>query len=97
MPAITIPARRVLATGGIDAVLSEFNCTLPGIEPICDELMIKQICLDDVAKKANAQMKPFVFEKREEQSWEIIDEIIEAYKERRGQSAYEPVSGTWKR
>ena len=31
----------VLATGGIDAVLSEFNCTLPGIEPICDELMIK--------------------------------------------------------
>ena len=46
--------------------------------------MIKQICLDDVAKKANAQMKPFVFEKREEQSWEIIDEIIEAYKARRG-------------
>ena len=74
----------VLATGGVDAVLSEFNCTLPGIEPICDELMIKQICLDDVAKKANAQMKPFVFEKREEQSWEIIDEIIEAYKARRG-------------
>ena len=37
----------VLATGGIDAVLSEFNCTLPGIEPICEELKIKQICLDD--------------------------------------------------
>ena len=74
----------VLATGGIDAVLSEFNCTLPGIEPICEELMIKQICLDDVAKKANAEMKPFVFEKREEQSQEIIDEIIEAYKARRG-------------
>ena len=52
----------VLATGGIDAVLSEFNCTLPGIEPICDELMIKQIC----------------------QSEEIIDEIVEAYKARRG-------------
>ena len=28
----------VLATGAIDAVLSEFNCTLPGIEPICDSL-----------------------------------------------------------
>ena len=26
----------VLETGAIDAVLSEFNCTLPGIEPICD-------------------------------------------------------------
>ena len=52
----------VLATGGIDAVLSEFNCTLPGIEPICDELKIKQICLDSVAKKANAELKPCVSE-----------------------------------
>ena len=74
----------VLATGGIDAVLSEFNCTFPGIEPICDELMIKQICLDDVAKKANAELKPFKFEEREKQSEEIIDEIVEAYKARRG-------------
>lgn len=74
----------VLATGGIDAVLSEFNCTLPGIEPICEELKIKQVCLDDVAKKANAELKPFVFEEREKQSEEIIDEIVEAYKARRG-------------
>ena len=74
----------VLATGGIDAVLSEFNCTLPGIEPICEELKIKQICLDDVAKKANAELKPYVFEEREKQSEAIIDEIIAAYKERRG-------------
>ena len=74
----------VLATGGIDAVLSEFNCTLPGIEPICDELMIKQICREADAKKANAELKPFKFEEREKQSEEIIDEIVEAYKARRG-------------
>ncbi|MBT9775500.1 anaerobic carbon-monoxide dehydrogenase catalytic subunit [Clostridium sp. MCC353] len=75
----------ILATGGIDAVLSEFNCTLPGIEPICDRLMIKQICLDSVAKKANAEMMEFDFAKREEQSGIIIDKIVAAYKERRGQ------------
>ncbi len=74
----------ILATGAIDAVLSEFNCTLPGIEPICDELKIKQICLDDVAKKANAEYIPFDFENREAQGELIIDKIIEAYKERRG-------------
>ncbi|MGV8907155.1 MAG: anaerobic carbon-monoxide dehydrogenase catalytic subunit [Acetobacterium sp.] len=74
----------ILATGAIDAVLSEFNCTLPGIEPICDELKIKQICLDDVAKKANAELKPFIFEEREVQSEEIIDLILDSYKERRG-------------
>ena len=74
----------VLATGAIDAVLSEFNCTLPGIEPICDELQILQICLDDVAKKANAEYKPFVFATREADSDAIIDEITAAYVKRRG-------------
>ena len=74
----------ILATGAIDAVLSEFNCTLPGIEPICDELMIKQICLDPVAKKANATLKKFVFDDRVNNSNEIIDETVEAYKNRRG-------------
>ncbi|MDD3339644.1 MAG: anaerobic carbon-monoxide dehydrogenase catalytic subunit [Lachnospiraceae bacterium] len=73
----------ILETGAIDAVLSEFNCTLPGIEPICDELMIKQICLDDVAKKANAELMPFDFMHRAAQSEVIIDKIVEAYKERR--------------
>ncbi|WP_394523868.1 anaerobic carbon-monoxide dehydrogenase catalytic subunit [Lacrimispora sp. JR3] len=74
----------VLATGAIDAVLSEFNCTLPGIEPICDELKIKQICLDDVAKKSNAELMKFDFDHREEQSEKIIDKVISAYQERRG-------------
>ena len=74
----------VLATGAIDAVLSEFNCTLPGIEPICDELMIKQICLDDVAKKANAELMEYTYETREENSDKIIESVIESYKARRG-------------
>lgn len=75
----------ILATGAIDAVLSEFNCTLPGIEPICDELQIKQICLDNVAKKANAELMPYEFENRAEQSEQIIEKVVEAYQERRGQ------------
>lgn len=75
----------VLATGAIDAVLSEFNCTLPGIEPICDQLKIKQICLDDVAKKANAELIPFSYENREEISNRVMDAVIVAYQERREQ------------
>ena len=74
----------VLSCGAIDAVLSEFNCTLPGIETICDELKIKQICLDVVAKKANAEYIPFHYETRQADGDRIIDEIIAAYKERRG-------------
>lgn len=77
----------VLATGAIDAVLSEFNCTLPGIEPICDMLNIKQICLDDVAKKSNAEYMPFVFESRASDSDRIIDAVIASYIARRGEVA----------
>ncbi|MDR2204051.1 MAG: anaerobic carbon-monoxide dehydrogenase catalytic subunit [Nitrososphaerota archaeon] len=73
----------ILATGAIDVVLSEFNCTLPGIESICDSLSIKQICLDSVAKKANAELKEFVFGEKERISNEIISEAIETYKIRR--------------
>jgi carbon-monoxide dehydrogenase catalytic subunit len=73
----------ILATGAIDAVISEFNCTLPGIEPICDELKIQQICVDQVAKKANAVLKEFNYETRAPVVEEIIDLIISSYKERR--------------
>ncbi len=46
----------LLATGAIDMVISEFNCTLSGIEPIAERYKIKLICLDDVAKQSSAQM-----------------------------------------
>ena len=69
----------VLCTGCIDLVLSEFNCTIPGIEPICDALQIPQICLDDVAKKKNAESLPYDFAKKKEISAYIIDQAVKSY------------------
>ncbi|WP_035293303.1 anaerobic carbon-monoxide dehydrogenase catalytic subunit [Clostridium sp. KNHs214] len=74
----------LIATGAIDVVVSEFNCTLPGIEPICEELKVKNICLDDVAKKANAEYVEYSFEEREKISEYIIEESMKSYKERCG-------------
>jgi len=74
----------ILATGAIDAVLTEFNCTLPGIEPICDSLKIKQICIDVIAKKANAELFDFSFDAHAASITRILDEVTAAYKERRG-------------
>ena len=74
----------ILATGAIDVVLSEFNCTLPGIEPICDALFIKQICLDNIAKKANAELKDDKGVDKAVLTSEIIKASIDAYQERRG-------------
>lgn len=73
----------LIATGGIDLILSEFNCTLPGIEPIADEFEVKMICVDDVAKKANADFINYSFEERENISNTIIDEALKIYTKRR--------------
>ena len=73
----------VIATGAIDLILSEFNCTLPGIEPISDEFMVKQICIDSVAKKANAEHITYSFEERETITNHVIDEALKTYTERR--------------
>ncbi|MCL2865143.1 MAG: anaerobic carbon-monoxide dehydrogenase catalytic subunit [Lachnospiraceae bacterium] len=74
----------ILSTGAIDAVITDFNCTLPGIEPICEALQIKQVCIDAVAKKANATLIDFSFDVRKATSENILDEVVAAYKIRRG-------------
>lgn len=73
----------VLLTGCVDLVVSEFNCTLPGIEPICDELNIPQICLDDVAKKANAEYVKYSYKERRDISKRIADAAVKAYGQRK--------------
>lgn len=83
----------ILSTGLIDGVISEFNCTLPGIEPICEELKIHQICLDPLAKKANAKCMPLNTEKLKEDTDTILMEMAEAYKKRRGNVPTRPLPG----
>ncbi len=73
----------LISTGAIDLIVSEFNCTLPGIEPIADEFMVDMICLDDVAKKANSEYINFTMDKDAEISEYIINKGFENYKNRR--------------
>lgn len=73
----------VMATGAIDLVVSEFNCTLPGIEPIADKYKIKMICVDDVAKKENAELVPYDYNDFSAQVDYIISQGAESYKTRR--------------
>ena len=73
----------VLATGGIDLVLSEFNCTIPGLEAVASKFEVTMICIDDVAKKKDAALLKFDMEKVEEISNIIIDAALKSYKKRR--------------
>lgn len=75
----------LLATGGIDLVVSEFNCTLPGIEDICDQFLVKQICLDNVAKKLNAEYIPYDIKEGRAIAEKIIRAAIDSYISRRDQ------------
>lgn len=73
----------LLATGVIDLVVSEFNCTLPGIEPIAEAMQVKMICIDDVAKKANAEYVKVNADNDIETADYIINSAIESYTNRR--------------
>ncbi|WP_234125001.1 anaerobic carbon-monoxide dehydrogenase catalytic subunit [Clostridium hydrogenum] len=73
----------LIATGGIDLIMSEFNCTLPGIEPVADKFEVKMICVDDIAKKKNAELVEYSFEERENITNKIIDEALKSYSNRR--------------
>ncbi|MBE3584623.1 MAG: anaerobic carbon-monoxide dehydrogenase catalytic subunit [Thermoanaerobacter sp.] len=73
----------LLATGGIDLVISEFNCTLPGIEEVCRQYMVAQICLDDVAKKQNAGYLPFDPAGGESIARRVAGAAAESYRRRR--------------
>lgn len=73
----------VLATGGIDLIVSEFNCTIPGLEPVAEQFKVKTICIDDVAKKRNAEYINFNMQNADEISEKIIFEALESYKNRR--------------
>ncbi len=48
----------LLSTGAIDMVISEFNCTFAGIEPIAERYKTKLVCLDDVSKQTTAELLP---------------------------------------
>ncbi|MDS0527791.1 anaerobic carbon-monoxide dehydrogenase catalytic subunit [Clostridium sp. SHJSY1] len=73
----------VLATGGIDLIVSEFNCTIPGLEPIAEKFNVKMLCIDDVAKKRTADFIDFTKINIEDLSERIINEALESYKNRR--------------
>ncbi|MDN5325315.1 MAG: anaerobic carbon-monoxide dehydrogenase catalytic subunit [Moorella sp. (in: firmicutes)] len=73
----------LLATGGIDLVVTEFNCAIPGIEDICEKFRVRQICIDDVAKKRKAEYIPYDFGDSRDFAWKIIDAALASYKDRR--------------
>lgn len=73
----------LIATGGIDLIVSEFNCTLPGIEPIAQEMQTKMICIDDVAKKATAEQLEYSHDNAGAIADYLIASAIESYIERR--------------
>lgn len=75
-------AEALLSTGCVDLVVSEFNCTIPGIEPICDALDIGQICLDSVAKKRNARLIPYRYDGRTALTDTIVSSALDCYARR---------------
>jgi carbon-monoxide dehydrogenase catalytic subunit len=74
----------LVATGLIDAVVSEFNCTFHGLKFVAEKTKTKLICIDDMAYVEGAEYIPWNPENAKEKAREIIKKAIEAFKERKG-------------
>ena len=69
----------VLMTGCVDLVVSEFNCSIPGIEPICEDMGIPMLCLDSVAKKKGARMVGYRTGEQEEAGATILAAAVASF------------------
>ena len=81
----------VLLTGCIDLVVSEFNCSLPGIEPICKDLGISMICLDDAAKKKGSDLISYARTGREDSNIAVLVSAIASYNRRKKADRHNPM------
>ena len=73
----------LLASGLIDAVVSEFNCTFPGLTAIAKHEGAKLIAIDDVALIEGAELISWSPEKAREVARDVIERAIEAFKARK--------------
>ncbi len=71
------------ASGLIDAVVSEFNCTFPGLTKISEKEGINLIAIDDVAFIDGAELLSWSPEKAKEIAKEVLEKAIEAFKVRK--------------
>ncbi|WP_225073048.1 anaerobic carbon-monoxide dehydrogenase catalytic subunit [Desulfuromonas sp. CSMB_57] len=73
----------LLATGAVDMVISEFNCTLSGIEPIAEAKQIKLVCLDDVAKLTSSELLADIPGQERELAQKLTRMAADQYRQRR--------------
>ncbi len=73
----------LLASGLIDAVVSEFNCTFPGLTEIAKGEGAKLVAIDDVALIEGAELVSWSPERAREVAREVIVRAIEAFKRRK--------------
>ncbi len=72
----------LVASGLIDAVVSEFNCTFPGLTDISRRTGTKLVAVDDVAYIEDAILVRWSPEKAREIAKRIVEIAIEAFKNR---------------
>ena len=73
----------LVASGLIDAVVSEFNCTFPGLTQIAKHEGVKLIAIDDVAFIEDAELISWSPEKAEKVAREVVLRAIESFKARK--------------
>ncbi|SMB99077.1 carbon-monoxide dehydrogenase catalytic subunit [Thermanaeromonas toyohensis ToBE] len=78
-----LPQEYYVATGAVDLVMMDMNCSIPGLKTVADHFHTKLVCVDRIVRMAGVEDHvDYVPEKVAEQARQLIKMAIEAYKER---------------
>ncbi len=71
-----------VATGVVDLMILDFNCTIPGLKAMADRFHTRLISVEPVLRLEGVETKPFDPERADEDATGFIKMAIEAYKKR---------------
>jgi carbon-monoxide dehydrogenase catalytic subunit len=73
----------MVATGAVDLVMMDMNCSIPGLKEVADKFHTKLVSVNKIMRMAGVENIDFTPEKASEQANTLIDMAIEAYKNRK--------------
>lgn len=78
-----LPQEYYVATGAIDLIMMDMNCSIPGLKTVADHFHTKLVCVDRIVRMSGVEDHvDYDPEKVAEQARQLIKMAIEAYKKR---------------
>lgn len=83
----------IIATGAIDLVMMDMNCSIPGLKEVADRFHTKLVSVDRIVRMQGVETHiDYAPESVEQQAWELLNMAIDNYKNRKAEDVFVPAN-----